>query len=401
MAAFRYRALDAAGKSVNGVVDADTARQARVALRAQGLFPQEIGSTREKGGDASGGKQRLRGADLSLLTRQWASLLAAGLTLEHVLTAAHEQAESARTRQVIAGVRAEVMAGHNLADALARYPGVFPPIYVALVRAGERSGGLEQVLTRLADHLESGQAMRNKLLQAFLYPAVVTVIAVLVIAGMMTYVVPQVVGVFRHGKQALPWLTQILIWISDGLRTSLPWLIVLAIVGTFLAVRALRQEVLRRRFHESLLRLPILGRMLRTLDSARFAQTLAILVGGGVPLLTALEATRDVVLLLPLRRAIEQIIAQVREGTPLAAALSATKQFPPLLSHLIGSGEKSGTLHLMLERAARQQQDEVNSRTAVLVGLLEPLLIVTMGGVVLLIVLAILQPIIEINQLMR
>ena len=401
MAAFRYRALDGAGKTVSGIVEADTARLARSNLRAQGLFPQEIATAQAGSAASASNRQRLRGSELTLLTRQWASLLAVGLTLENALTAAHEQAETPRIKQIIAGIRSEVLGGHSLADALAQFPGVFPPIYLALVKAGERSGGLEPVLNRLADYLEARQALRAKLLQAFLYPAVVTVIAVMVIAGMMTYVVPQVVGVFRHGKQALPFLTQALIMISDVLRHGLPWILIGGIVGGILFARALRAQAFRRRVHDGLLRLPLLGRMLRTLDSARFAQTLAILVGGGVPLMNSLEAARDVVFLMPLREAVNQAIRQVREGSPLAGALGATRAFPPLLIHLIGSGERSGQLHAMLERAARQQQDEVNNRTAVLAGLLEPLLIVGMGGVVLLIVLAILQPIIEINQLMR
>lgn len=400
MAGFRYRALDAAGKAVGGVVDADTARQARAHLRAQGLFPQEVASVRTSAGEG-GPRLPLSGAALTLLTRQWASLLGAGLTLEQALAAAHEQAEQPRARQLVAAVRGDVVAGHSLAEALSRHPAAFPDIYVALVRAGERAGGLEAVLGRLADYLETTQAMRARMAQALLYPAVVTVIAVAVIAGMMVYVVPQVVTVFRHGDRALPLLTQALIVFSDFLRVALPWLLIALVAGIFLAVRALRQPALRARVDAALLRVPLLGSLLRTQGSARFAQTLAILVGGGVPLLAALAAARDVLWAAPLRAAVDVAIQQVREGGSLAAALTRTKQFPPLLAHLVGSGERSGRLDAMLDRAAAQQQGEVAQRTALLVGLLEPALIVAMGGIVLLIVLAVLQPILEINQLMR
>lgn len=401
MAAFRYRALDSSGNTVSGVLDAETAREARTNLRAQGLFPFEISSAGNPGGGLWKGINRVSESELSLLTRQWASLLDAGLTLEQTLGALHDQAEAERVRKVLGNIRSEVRAGLSLFEALRQYPGIFPEIYLSLVSAGERSGKLADVLARLADYLESRQQMRNKLLQAMLYPAVITIIAALVIVGMMTYVVPQVITAFQHGKQSLPFLTQALIWTSSALRIAFPWLIAGGVIGATLFTRALRKEAFKQQVHRALLKVPVVGKMLRTIDSARFAQTLAILVGAGVPLLSALDATRKVVMLIPLRRAIANAAEQVREGRPLAASLAASKQFPALLVHLIGSGERSGKLHHMLDRAAQQQQDEVNNRITLLVGLLEPALIVVMGGIVLVIVLAILQPIIEINQLMR
>jgi general secretion pathway protein F len=400
MTAFRYRAVDANGRELDGILEADTQRQIRSQLRERGLFPVDVAPVSERGNTRIR-RQRLSNADLTLLTRQWATLIAAGLTIEQTLSAAIDQSESASTRQLIAGIRNEITAGHSLSEALNRYPTVFPPIYRALIRSGEKSGELEQILLRLADYLENRHALRQKILQALLYPALVTLVALGVIGGMMAFVVPQVVGVFRHSKQALPFLTQALVWISDFLRIAGPWLLLAGVLGLIGGLRLLRHEATRRRFHRSVLQVPILGRLLRTLDSARFAQTLSILVGGGVPLLNALEAGRDVMLLLPLRDSVGNAIGRVREGSGLARALSQDKQLPPLLLHLIASGEASGELGPMLERAAKQQQDEVSNRTALLVGILEPLLILAMGGIVLLIVLAVLQPIIEINQVVR
>lgn len=401
MTAFKYRAVDAGGRDIGGVVEAETSRQARGLLRERGLFPVEVASLADAGREAAHDRLRLPNAELTLLTRQWATLIAAGLTIEQSLTAVMDQSEHPKARRIVAGLRTEVVAGHALSAALDRYPAVFPPVYRALVRAGEKSGELEQVLGRLADYLESRHALKQKILQALLYPVLVTGVAALVIVGMMTYVVPQVVGAFRHGKQALPFLTQALIWISDFLRVAGPWLLGTALVAALALRQALKNEGFRLRFHRLLLRLPVVGRLLRTVDGARFAQTLAILVGGGVPLLAALKAGREVLVLLPLCHAVDTAIRRVSEGSGLAAALAGERQFPPLLTHLIASGEASGELDAMLDRAARQMQDEVAGRTALLVGLLEPLLIVAMGGIVLLIVLAILQPIIEINQLLR
>ncbi|MCX7175995.1 MAG: type II secretion system inner membrane protein GspF [Proteobacteria bacterium] len=392
MAAFNYRALDASGREVSGVLEADTSRMARGQLREQQLFPLEVTVV----GRLSAGRLRLgsRGMPaslLSLLTRQWSMLLDAGLTIEQALTALIEQSEHTGARQVLAGVRAEVLAGHSLHAALGQYDNTFPPIYRAVVDAGEKSGELPVLLARLADYLEAWQTTRQKIFQALLYPLLVSTVALLVVVGLVTYVVPQIVGVFKQSKQVLPLLTRGLIFTSDLLRGSWLWLLLVAIGAPLLARRTLRRDAaLQLRWHRSLLRVPLLGRHLRTLDSARLASTLAIMVGSGVPLLTAL-----------LRQAVDKAISQVREGSPLHRALAVDRLFPPLLIHLIASGEASGTLGKMLERAASQQQAELDRRTAVALGLFEPLLILVMGGVVLTIVLAILMPIIEINLLLR
>ena len=403
MAAFNYRALDADGREVSGVLEADTSRMARSQLREQQLFPLEVSTI----GRLSASRLRLgaRGMPaglLSLVTRQWSMLLDAGLTIEQALTALIEQSEHAGARQILAGVRAEVLAGHSLHAALGQYDSAFPPIYRAVVDAGEKSGELPQLLARLADYLEAWQATRQKILQALLYPLLVSTVALLVVIGLVTYVVPQIVAVFKQSKQVLPLLTRGLILVSDILRGQWWWLLLLVIGAPLFARRTLNKDAaLQLRWHRNLLRVPLLGRHLRTLDSARLASTLAIMVGSGVPLLTALETGKAVIANRVLRQAVDKAIGQVREGSPLSRALAADQLFPPLLVHLIASGEASGTLGKMLERAASQQQAELDRRTAVALGLFEPLLILVMGGVVLTIVLAILMPIIEINMLLR
>lgn len=398
MAAFRYHALDAAGSATLGVIEAESARAARQLLRERGLYPLDVASVTTPRG---GGRRRLRTADLSLLTRQWATLLAAGLTVEHALAALIEQAEDERARQLLAGLRSEILAGYSLRAALDRYPAAFPAIYRASVAAGEQSGELPQVMAQLADYLEQHGALRRKTLQALLYPAIVAGVALLVVIGLMTYVVPQVVGVFAHTKQALPPLTRALMAVSALLR-DWGWLLLAATAAAGIAAHlALRQPALRRRWESRLLALPLLGRHLRTLDATRFASTLAILAGSGVPLLAALEAGARVIVRLPLRDAVDDAAARVREGQSLARALGATRAFPPLLVHMIASGESTGRLDELLARAARLQQQELDSRGAVLASLLEPVLLLVMGGLVLLIVLAVMQPIIELNTLMK
>jgi general secretion pathway protein F len=405
MAAFNYRALDADGKEAAGIVDAESGYAARSALRARGMFPLQVDDVIQSRQQTSGGGRfgapRLREPELCLLTRQWATLLASGLTMEQSLSALLDQAEREAVRQVLAGVRAEILGGYSLRAALDRYASSFPMIYRASIAAGEKSGELPTVMTQLADYLEQRSALRQKTLQALLYPLIVGVVALLVVTALMTYVVPQVVAVFQQGKQALPWLTQALIFLSAFLR-QFGWLLAGAVAAAVIGLRyALRNEDLRRRWDARLLRLPVLGRQLRALDATRFASTLAILVGSGVPLLAALDAGRQVVTRLPLRDAISETSDRVREGMPLAKALGQTRQFPALLVHMIASGEATGQLRTLLERAARLQQTELESRTAVLTSLMEPLLLLFMGGVVLLIVLAVMQPIIEINHLMR
>ncbi len=402
MSSFRYRAITPDGREVAGVIDADSARQARGNLRQQGLAAYEVVAA---GSETSTGVRlpspRLGNTALMLLTRQWATLLAAGIPVEQALAALIEQSEEVATRTLLTSIRDELRAGHPLHRALAKHPRSFGSLYCALVAAGEQSGQLDRVMLRLADNLESSGALRQKVLQATIYPALVVLVASAVVAALMLYVVPQVVAVFQSGKQTLPLLTRLLIATSDLLRLTWPGLLVGAVIAVWSARGAWRRDSFRQALQGRLIRLPVVGKLAVAFDSARLAQTLAILVGSGVPLLTALQAAGAVIWLLPLRQALATATAEVREGASLQRALGRSRQFPPLLVHMIGSGESSGQLGDMLDKAARQQNDEVAARLGTATSLLEPLLILGMGGIVLIIVLAILQPIIEVNQLLH
>jgi general secretion pathway protein F len=409
MAAFSYLALASDGSELRGVIDADTARAARSSLRERGLHPVEVNPLSANAETANADRvirrwferRSISTSDLSLLTRQWSSLLGAGLTAEQSLAALIDQAETTAVSHTLAAVRGELTAGYSLRAALDRHAASFPPVYRASVAAGEKSGQLPSVMEELADYLDRRDALRRKTLQALIYPVLVATVALVIITALMVYVVPQVVSVFQGGKQVLPWLTRALIVISGLLRDYGWGMVAAGSAGFFLARAALREEAVRRRWHRRLLDLPLLGRHLRTLESARFASTLAMLVGSGVPLLVALEAGKQVIGLLPMRDAIDAVIARVREGVPLSRALAESRRFPALLIHLVNSGEQTGRLDSMLKRAARLQESELENRTAVLTSLLEPALLLTMGGFVLLIVLAVMQPIIEINHLFR
>jgi general secretion pathway protein F len=397
MEAFRYQALDAAGRSVSGVVQADTPRQARTQLREQGLLPAALEKVHVRQPWARG----LSAAELSLLTRQMATLLDSGLTMEQALAALIEQAEAPLTREVLAGVKAEVMAGASLAAALRSYARSFPEFYCALVHGGEESGALPRVLQHLADYLDARQALRQKTSLALLYPILVGIVAIAIVTGLLVYVVPQVVQVFQQSRQALPLLTRALIGLSEFLRTAWPYLLLIIVGIAVSAHLLLRHDGPKRRWHALWLRLPWLGPLVRGVDTSRFASTLAILVGGGVPLLSALASGARVMGTIVMREAVERVIERVREGMSLARALGETRAFPALLVHLVASGELSGKLEQMLERAARLETQALERRLAVFLTLLEPVMILVMGAVVLLIVLAILLPIIEINQLVR
>jgi general secretion pathway protein F len=401
MEAFQYQALDATGRTVSGVVQADTARQARAQLRAQGLLPSVIGPVRARERAGQAWSRGISAAELSLTTRQMATLLASGLTMEQSLNALIEAATDPVTREVLTGVKTEVTAGLSLAGALGAYQKSFPDFYRALVHGGEESGALPTVLQHLADYLDARQALRQKTSLALLYPILVTIVALSIVTGLLVYVVPQVVQVFQQSRQSLPMLTRGLIAVSDTLRATWPYLAAL-LVGTAVVARlALRREAARRRWHALLLGLPWLGSLIRGVNTSRFASTLAILVGGGVPLLSALASGARVMTNMVMREAIERAIGRVREGASLGRALGESRAFPPLLIHLVASGEVSGKLEQMLERAAHLETQALERRLAVFLTLLEPVMILVMGGVVLLIVLAILLPIIQINQLVH
>lgn len=406
MPAFSYVAVDAQGRTRRGVIEAEAPRQARAGLRSAGLAPLELAAigpeTRATGlGRWLGRPQRLSGAELALLTRRLALLLEAGLTVEQCLDALIEQSQGEPAARTLASVRADVLAGQGLAAALDRHPASFPELYRALVGTGEQSGELSQVMSRLADYLEERQALMQGAGLALLYPAIVAVVALLVVAGLLAYVVPQVAQVFEQSRQVLPLLTRGMLWVSAVLQGYLLPIGIAAVAAALAARAAYAREAVREKWQRLLLGIPVVGTLLRGNDTMRLAGTLAILVGSGVPLLQALVAGARVLKTIPLRRAVEEAVERVREGGSLHRALGERRVFPPIFIHLVASGEQSGRLVHMLSRAAKQQQAENEARVRLLAGILEPAVIVAMGGVVLLVVLAILLPIIELNQLVR
>jgi len=400
MAAFHYEAVDAHGKTRAGVLDAETERQVRDRLRGEGLFPTAIEAASRAGGGAVD-RTRLPAGSLALATRLLATLARSGMPLDQALSATAEQADDPRAAKIFTGLRAQVSAGESLAVALSRWPRTFSDLYRGLVAVGGETGKLPEVLARLADYLEARQALRQRFTLALVYPALVTGIALAVIAVLLAYVVPQVVSVYQQSRQTLPFLTQALIAVSAFFRaTGWLWLaaVVAAVVGFALANR---RPAFRLRWHAALLRAPVAGRLVAAIDTARFASTLAILTASGAPLLRALDAARDVVWALPLRHAAGAAAKLVREGVTLARALREQRAFPPVLIHLVGNGEASGQLAPMLERAAGLLEQEAERRLTWFAALVQPALIVAMGTIVLVLVLAIMLPIVSMNQLIR
>ena len=414
MTAFRYAAADSAGKELSGIIEADSARAARQVLRGRNLVPLTVEPVVTEGQRAAlqlSLGRRLSQTELAVLTRQLASLLGAQLPVADALTVMVEQSEKQQIRELMASIRTDVLAGSSLSSALARHPRQFPDIYRALIAAGEESGKLGSVLGSLADYVEERAKLQQKITLAFVYPVIVTLVALAVVIGLLTYVVPQVVQVFANTKQALPWLTRALIALSDFVR-AYGWIVLaLAVIAFFAVRRLLKVEEVRLRWHKRLLRMPVVGVLSRSLNTARFASTLAILAGGGVPMLRALQAAGETVNNLAMRTRVLEATQRVREGFSLARALRTTgdednkpgrtRLFPPVLIHLIASGEATGKLPEMLGRAADIHAREAERRAMFFTSLLEPILILAMGVVVMLIVLAVLLPIIEINQLAR
>jgi general secretion pathway protein F len=402
--AFEYTALDASGKERRGVLEGDTARHVRGQLRDQQLLPVSVSeiSVREKAGRKSFSfGSGVSTTELSLLTRQLATLSRAGLPLEEALLAVSQQSEKARVQQVLLGVRAKVMEGHPLADGLGEFPRVFPEIYRATVAAGEQAGHLDEVLERLADYTENRELLRQKVLGALLYPIALTVMCFGIVSLLLVYVVPKVVDVFDSYRAKLPLATRVLIALSDFIRGYGIWLIIGLAVFGWLAARQLKRPAMRRRVDAWQLRLPIIGRVARGFNTARFTRTLSILTGSSVPVLEAMRIAGEVVTNLPMREAVATATARVREGAPIGRSLAASRLFPPMTVHLISSGEGSGELDSMLERAAQSQERELDGLLTALVGLLGPLLIVAMGVFVIGIVFAMLLPIFQMNQLIR
>lgn len=411
MAAYEYQALDTTGRTVKGVLEGDAERSVRSQLRERGLTPLNVApihgeAKRPLGAAPAAGapfalRRGISGRELALLTRQFSTLVQAGLTIEECLNALIEQAESPRTRNVLAGVRGRVLEGQSLARGLGDFPQAFPDIYRNMVDAGEASGKLDVILERLADYTENRQALQNKVQLAFIYPALVTFVAVAVVSFLLVYVVPQVTRVFVDTGQTLPLPTRILIGISDFVRAGGWWWIAGIVAVVFIIRLALKEPHLRAKWHATVLRLPVVGRLVRGINAARLTSTLGILTASGIPLLNAMQSAVQVVNNIPMRRAVEEALRQVREGGGLARALGKSKLFPPLVIHLIASGEQSGKLDLMLVRAAEAQTRELENWVSALTALLEPVLILVMGGIVLFIVIAIMLPIIEMNQLVK
>ena len=406
MPAYRYEAIDLAGTVSKGVISADNLRAARGDLRARGLVPMGMDVIAGQAAVSGHGYQRYLGdrlstVELALFTRQLASLLEARLPLEQAFTALLEQAERPYIRDLIAAIRAEVMGGTSLSDAMVQHPRDFADIYRALVASGEHIGQLPAVLSRLADFVERRNALVQKVRLAFTYPAIVTAVAFAIVIFLLTYVVPQIVSVFANTRQQLPFLTVAMLALSNFVR-HWGWLLALMLLATGMGARwALRDPVLKMRWDTWKLSAPIYGRFERSLNTSRFASTLAITISSGVPILRALQTSRDTLSNVALRAQVEAATTSVREGVGLARALSDHPHFPPLLIHMIRAGEVTGELPAMLNRAAQMQEQDLERRALTIAGLLEPVLILAMGVVVLLIVLAVLMPIIEINQLVR
>lgn len=403
MGAFEYTAVDRRGRQQKGVLEGDTARQVRQLLRERGMLPMAITEVveRERGTRRRSFTFRrgISAADLALVTRQLATLLRSGMPLEETLLAVGQQAEKPRLKSILLGVRSRVMEGHTLAAGLSEFPQAFPEIYRATVAAGEQSGHLDPVLERLADYTESRQQLRQRVSHALIYPVILTVMAIGIVSGLLGFVVPKVVGVFENTGQALPLFTRMLIASSDFLREYGYVVLALFALGAFVFSRMLRRLPFRRRWHRFLLRVPLVGKLTRGINTARFTRTLSILAGSGVPVLEALRIAGDVVINVPMREAIHETAVRVREGAPLGRSLGASRLFPPMTMHLISSGEASGELESMLERAADNQEREVDSLVGALLSILEPALIVLMGILVFAIVMAILLPIFQLNQL--
>jgi general secretion pathway protein F len=410
MPAYSFEAIDQRGQARKGVLEADTARSARGLLRAQALIPLSVtvvGSV-DTGAAAPGGWRRMFGGarvfnatGLAVWTRQVAGLVSSGLPLERALGALTDEADTEPQRNLVASLRAEVNAGSPFGRALAQHPREFSPIYTAVIGAGEQSGNLGLVLERLADDLEQRQALQQKLVGAALYPAIVTLVAIVIVIFLVSYVVPQVANVFAGTKRALPILTVIMLALSDFVR-SYGWLMLGVIAaGVFAARVALARPALRERFDAAWLNLPLVGKLSRGYNAARFASTLAMLATAGVPILRALQAASETLGNRAMRADALDALVLVREGAPLASALAQKKRFPGIVSMFARLGEQTGTLPLMLQRAATQLGAEVQRRAMHLATILEPLLIVAMGGVVMLIVLAVLMPIIQLNQFVK
>lgn len=404
MGAFEYVALDQAGKESKGLLEGDTPKHVRQILRERSLLPvavTEVAQKEAKRQRSFSFRRGISASELALVTRQLASLTQSGLPLEEGLLAVAQQNDNPRTKSIMLGVRSKVVEGHTLADGLREFPQAFPELYRSTVSAGEQSGHLDVVLDRLADYTEGRQELRQRINNAMVYPIALVVMSIGIISFMLASVVPRIVSIFENTSGELPALTRIMIASSDFLREQWIFILLFLAAVTYGIWRLLKQENVRRKFHRFVLRMPIAGRLTRGVNTARFTRTLSILAGSGVPILEALKIAAAVIENLPMREAVIAASLRVREGASISQSLGASKLFPPMMIHLIASGEAGGKLEEMLTRTANYQEREVDGLIATLLGILQPLLIVIMGGIVITIVLAVLMPIFEINDLIR
>ena len=405
MAAFEYIALDAQGRERKGLIEGDTPKHVRQLLREKHLLPMDIQETAQKELKAKRRRGLMRRGlstlDLALLTRQLATLLKSGLPLEESLQAVAEQTEKPRVQRIVLGVRSKVVEGHPLADGLKDFPNAFPEIYRATVSAGEQSGKLDSVLERLSDYTESRQVMGQQVSNALVYPIVLLVLSFAIVSFLLAYVVPQVVAVFESGHQELPFATRLLIGMSDLVRLYWVYALIVIAVATWGFLRWLKSPEARLRFDRVMLKVPLAGKLIRGVNTARFSRTFSILTASAVPVLEALRISAEVVNSLPMKQAVEEAALRVREGAAIGKSLAARKVFPPMMIHLISSGESSGELEKMLERAATNQEREMDGLLSTMTNLLGPFMVVFMGGVVMFIVIALLLPIFQLNDLVK
>lgn len=402
MPAFDYKALDRRGKQTSGVIEADSAKAVRQQLRDKGMAPLAVEQAREKQGkDGASFSRRgsLSASDLALVTRQLSTLIQSGIPIEQALSAAAQQSEKPAMKGMLIAIRAKVMEGYTLADSLGEFPRAFPRLYRSTVAAGEHAGHLDLVLNRLADYTEARQEARQKIQLAAIYPIILTVVAIAIVVFLLTYVVPDIIEVFVKQGQELPTLTQAMLTASDFLSSYGIWLLLLLIIGGVAFKISLRTESNRRRFHKALLEMPLAKGMVRGTNTARYASTLSILTTSGVPLVEAMRIAGEVLGNDHLRAKLRDAAQTVSEGGSLNKALEQTGYFPPMMLHMVASGEASGELDSMLERTARMQENTLQSKIAAMVGLFEPLMLLVMGVVVLIIVLAIMLPILNMSNL--
>jgi general secretion pathway protein F len=403
MAAFEYKALDAKGKTKKGLLEADTAKQVRQQLREKGLVPIEVAQASQKEKQTAAGfslfQPKISAADLALITRQLATLVGSALTIEAALLAVAEQCEKPRLKRTIMAIRSKVVEGYTLADGMKEFPHIFDHLFRSMVAAGEKSGHLDQVLYRLADYTEKRQATKSQLTQALIYPSMLTTVAIAIVAFLLASVVPQIVGQFVDSGKELPGTTQFLLTLSDFIIANGVFVLIGLLMAGVVFQRMLLKPAFRLKFDRLLMNLPLIGKVVRGVNTARFARTLSILTSSAVPILDGMTISGQVLSNEYIKKGIKEASDNVREGSSLKASLEQTKVFPPMMMHMIGSGEKTGNLEEMLGRAADNQDNEMDATLKIALGLLNPLIVMVMAGMVVFILVSILQPIMEMNSL--